>query len=118
MNEQDFKLHLEQQGYKICPNNLADEIAFKWLACKRLDTLIYCMCNEKPPQYTIEGFDPNVFNKVGNDLWPLSYKISVKAEDKLGNWCDLGYYSLSVDELDILPEIERKLLKAWEVLNE
>ncbi len=123
--EEDFKEYLEQQGYKICSNSTGSdgsEGSFSWVACKRLDTNKQCLCNEKPPQYVIEGHDSNYFLRMyrREEIQPLlvGFKISIKAEASKGDWCDLGYYGCSAEDIEKLGMFESRLLNAWEAIAE
>ena len=67
-----------------------------------------CNSNHRPPPMII------TFHTFQNTI---SMSIGLRAETISEDWCDIGWYSMSIDRLDSLSEFEYLIEKMWETLN-
>jgi hypothetical protein len=103
---------LKSQGFGVYTYSPSADNACNWYACRTtaLDSR-RCECNEKPVQIIVRPF---VFctppHKIEN--------VDVEVRGKTGDlWFQLMAYSLTPDELRArLPEIEARLIAAWNAL--
>ena len=112
MNESEFRLWLETNGYKIYNEHLG---ANKWYACKRTDIEApWCFSNEKPIQFVVKYFDFMQYNTNYHN----SAQIEICAADKDNQWYELNAYSIAVDEfVEKHDALKLKLIAAWTALN-
>ena len=79
---------------------------------KRIQGASNCQCNDRPPSIGITIYDLQHWDKAYTSM-----KINLRAETISGDWCDLGWYSMSLDRLEDLSTFEYLLAKAWESFN-
>jgi hypothetical protein len=67
-----------------------------------------CQTNHRPPLFTISIYENTDFN-------PMSIRIRGKTASN--RWIDTGYYSLPLEEVDNIKELEYTIEKSWEAFN-
>lgn len=105
---------LVTKGYKLFNYSLNyKENHCNWIACKRTEeTTRWCDCNDKPPQFVIK---PYLY--TFDDITSKGFTVDITGELD-GDWFELSCYGLRVEDIEKLESIERKLVKAWNVLDQ
>ena len=101
MTIQEGKKFLKEKDYKIDGDHA-------WKRTTGSD----CQCNDRPPNISIEFWSHSVDGKIHESM-----EIKIRAETTSGDWCNIGWYGLSIDRLDSLSEFEYLIEKMWETLN-
>lgn len=108
-------MNLEFYGYKKFDIQ-ADDFGTTEKYQRRVDTDAnftspLCQCNDKV-FINIERFTSRHFNNP-------SSKVNLVHENGQKEWCDIGVYGLSDDQLmTYIEKYEAKLLQMWEVFNQ
>lgn len=109
MNIEEFEAAVEQRGYRY----YEDDFTGRYSYFKRSNSPVYCNCNEKPVKFEIRYYP-----KIGNNIKYEQCEIRIIAETNVGDWVDLAFYSINVqDLLDDLTDFEYRLQRAWESVN-
>lgn len=114
--DNDFNKFLLANGYKEYPSiQYFPGGKDSKLFCKRVNTKFECTCNKKSVQFCI---DYSVFLLPQKDVLK-HLSINITACDNTDKWFSLKCYGISQEELmKNLNQIEDKLVKAWEAINE
>lgn len=80
---------------------------------KLVPTTTNCQTNDKPPQFALTVHSLTVHG----ELWE-AFSINLVGESTINEWANLSYYSVLLDSIDKLGELEQSLQLAWEVIND
>ena len=67
-----------------------------------------CLCNDKPPKINVTIYTYGDY---------LSMEMGIRGQTVNGEWVDLKYYSMKLDNIKRLSELEHTLVKMWECAN-
>jgi hypothetical protein len=67
-----------------------------------------CKCNKKPPFIGVTVYSHKEHKAV---------EMSLKAETAMGQWVDLKYYAMNINEIYKVNMYERYIVTMWEVAN-
>jgi hypothetical protein len=110
---EELEKYLVKSGYKIYDNNplKSQYNEITWYAAKRTKSKRECESNKKPVQIIVSPYRTIMRHGVHE-----SVTVDLTAEFN-GVWYKLEAYSLPVEEvMKGLPQIEKRLVKAWEAL--
>lgn len=108
-----FLINNEYKEYPSIRNSRGENEAK--LFCKPVITKFECFCNERPVQLCVNYC--NFILHGGNVVEMLDIGITACSNDDL--WYQLKCYGIKAQELmDNINQIENKVIKAWEAVNE
>ena len=108
MNIDELKEELLNDSYKIENGGIFDyEVLYFYKRIQGND----CKTNERPPNIGI-----TVYYWKPSDSY--SFDIRLRAETPMGIWCDIGFYSMSLEEIiENRKTLEYLIEKQWALIS-
>lgn len=111
----DLREWLEQQGFRVYRNGLADDLnEAKWYACRKSALFARpCECNDdKVAQIVVYPYHSHI-----GGIERKSVEVEVRGQ-AAEDWWKLSAYGLRPEEFkERLPDIEARLIAAWNALE-